>query len=169
MEVFILLLVDLGWMTTLSESQGHHQLRAMNSLTDSYGDPQSEGTWNIQFTRRHTHIHTHRRLLITMTPATLPDAKPLCRGTVRSSPCCGSRAETALTHWGGLSRSWRKAGLPASKAQARASNSGVPPKLTFFPHRHISTDPGLPTRPCRRFSLSKTSKGQSETLPSSAQ
>ena len=82
-EVFILLLVDLGQTTTLSESQGHHQLRAMNSLTDSCRDPRSEGTWNGRFTWKR---HTHGRLLI-MTPATLPNAKSLCRGTVRSSSC----------------------------------------------------------------------------------
>ena len=75
-----------------------------------------------------------------------------------SLPCCGSRAEMARTHWGALSRSWLEAGHPASKARGRASNSGVPPKLTFFLCRHVSTDLDLPTRPRRRLSLSKTAR-----------
>lgn len=82
-EVFILLLVDLGQTTTLSESQGHHRLTAC-APSDSCGTPSSEGTWNVRVTQK---THTHGRLLITTTPVTLPDAKSLCGGTVRSSPC----------------------------------------------------------------------------------
>lgn len=107
------------------------------------------------------------RLLITTTPATSPDAKPLCGGTARSSlcfPCLPatlreqSRAEMAWAHWGALSRSWLEVGHPASKARGRASNLGVPPKLTFFLCRRVSTNLDLPTRPHRRLSLSKTAR-----------
>jgi len=73
-DVFILLLVELGQTTTLSESQAANSVR---SLTDSCRDPSSKGTRNVRVTqKRHT-----------TTPVTSPDAKSLCGGTVRSSPC----------------------------------------------------------------------------------